>query len=213
MTMVTVTPYGFIATTTPKPYDFKPRSLPGHSRSADPLVQISQPIANTSSSTPVWTAFITDNILSPDWMRLEDQRTICLRSFKRHIFAPRYNPPMHVDGSHMLEFISTRGMSSSCSLPASCMSACFPLFPCAILLRLCLDPYFILALFSNYTSRVRRRKRLHGLNRRAGRCVSSEMTKSEKRKAEWLRTQTYKNSSLLHNMKVKPILRERHDTI
>lgn len=55
--------------------------------------------------TPIWTAFITDNILSHDWMRLEGRRTICLRSLKRHIFAPRYTPPMLESGEHMLEFI------------------------------------------------------------------------------------------------------------
>lgn len=41
-------------------------------------------------------------------MRLEGRRLICLRALKRHIFAPRYNPPMHESGEHVLEFMSSK---------------------------------------------------------------------------------------------------------
>jgi hypothetical protein len=41
-------------------------------------------------------------------MRLEGRRIICLRVLKRHVFAPRYNPPMHEGGEHELEFISSK---------------------------------------------------------------------------------------------------------
>jgi hypothetical protein len=43
-------------------------------------------------------------------MRLEGRRIICLRALKRHVFAPRYNPPMHESGEHVLEFISSGGV-------------------------------------------------------------------------------------------------------
>lgn len=62
------------------------------------------------SSTPAWTAFITDNLLARDWASLEGRRTVVLSSLKRHVFVPRYSGPTNKEGKPLLEFITVRGM-------------------------------------------------------------------------------------------------------
>lgn len=63
------------------------------------------------SSTPVWTAFITDSFLSQGWMRLTRRRYVCLRSLTRHVFSDRYSPQsLEETGEPVLEFLSEYGM-------------------------------------------------------------------------------------------------------
>ena len=54
--------------------------------------------------TPVWTAFITHFITSPDWCRRVDRRTIALADLKLHIFSSRYQPSLAPTGAFMLRF-------------------------------------------------------------------------------------------------------------
>lgn len=54
--------------------------------------------------TPVWTAFITHVITSPDWCRRVDRKTVALADLKLHIFSARYKPYLAPSGAFMLRF-------------------------------------------------------------------------------------------------------------
>lgn len=54
--------------------------------------------------TPVWTAFITHSITSPEWCRQVDKRTIALAELRPHIFSARYKPQLAPSGAFMLRF-------------------------------------------------------------------------------------------------------------
>jgi len=54
--------------------------------------------------TPVWTAFITHVIKSPDWCRRIDRKTVALADLKLHIFSARYKPHLAPSGAFILRF-------------------------------------------------------------------------------------------------------------
>lgn len=54
--------------------------------------------------TPVWTAFITHFITSPDWARKVDRKTVALADLRLHIFSARYRPVLAPSGAFMLKF-------------------------------------------------------------------------------------------------------------
>lgn len=54
--------------------------------------------------TPVWTAFITHVITSPDWCKRVDRKTIALADLKPHIFSARYKTYLAPSGAFMLRF-------------------------------------------------------------------------------------------------------------
>jgi hypothetical protein len=84
-------------------------------KSASPFLMFGL-TTNAPSSTPVWTAFITDNMLSRGWYRLVRRRYVCLRSLHRHVFSDRYTPQFFETGEPVLEFIKESGMYFSLSL-------------------------------------------------------------------------------------------------
>ncbi|KAL4897115.1 hypothetical protein BDV59DRAFT_169828 [Aspergillus ambiguus] len=55
--------------------------------------------------SPIWTAFITQDIRTRGWIRLAEPKVVVLRTLRRSIFAfPDYNPPMTTRGEHILKF-------------------------------------------------------------------------------------------------------------
>jgi hypothetical protein len=61
--------------------------------------------------TPVWTAFITNNIGRRNWIKSLDSRTVVMRDLNPVIFmsADDYNPPQTSQGHHILQFQSSFG--------------------------------------------------------------------------------------------------------
>ena len=59
---------------------------------------------------PVWTAFITHQILSPTWLSRDSPRVVHLADLQRYIFTEEYNPQKTPSGAHELTFIGSAGM-------------------------------------------------------------------------------------------------------
>lgn len=59
--------------------------------------------------TPVWTAFITHQIASRDWMRRprSNPRAVYLAELQQFVFTNEYNPQLGPDGAHELRFHSS----------------------------------------------------------------------------------------------------------
>lgn len=58
---------------------------------------------------PIWTAFITHQILSPTWMSRDSSRVIHLAELNRCVFTEEYNPQRTHTGAHELTFIKRSG--------------------------------------------------------------------------------------------------------
>lgn len=54
---------------------------------------------------PIWTAFITHQILSPTWMSRDSPRVVHIADLQRYIFTEEYNPQRTPEGAHELTFI------------------------------------------------------------------------------------------------------------
>ncbi|KAL5339166.1 hypothetical protein BJX70DRAFT_364560 [Aspergillus crustosus] len=55
--------------------------------------------------SPVWTAFITDQIRTRGWIRLVESKVVLLRDLREVTFMfPDYNPPKTTRGEHLLKF-------------------------------------------------------------------------------------------------------------
>ncbi|PYH45441.1 uncharacterized protein BP01DRAFT_356486 [Aspergillus saccharolyticus JOP 1030-1] len=55
--------------------------------------------------SPVWTAFITDHIGTPGWIRRPEPKIVVLKEVRRSIFTfPDYTPPQTARGEHVLKF-------------------------------------------------------------------------------------------------------------
>jgi len=54
--------------------------------------------------TPVWTAFVTHAITSPEWCRQVDKRTIAVTDLRLHIFSARYKPQLAPSSAFILRF-------------------------------------------------------------------------------------------------------------
>ncbi|CAI7592265.1 unnamed protein product [Penicillium bialowiezense] len=56
--------------------------------------------------TPVWSAFITHNLSSPRWIKLEGSQTVVMRNLKPVVFmsADDYLPPQTRHGSLVVKF-------------------------------------------------------------------------------------------------------------
>ncbi|RAL15407.1 uncharacterized protein BO97DRAFT_431995 [Aspergillus homomorphus CBS 101889] len=55
--------------------------------------------------SPVWTAFITEHIVNPGWIRHTEPKVVVLRGIRRSIFTfPDYTPPQTAKGEHVLRF-------------------------------------------------------------------------------------------------------------
>jgi hypothetical protein len=67
------------------------------------------------SSVPIWTAFITDQVLSPGWLRRDTQsrNTIILSELHHHVFSSDFKPTSNAEGYHTLEFREERGIAIS----------------------------------------------------------------------------------------------------
>ena len=62
--------------------------------------------------TPIWTAFVTNNIGSRTFLRRLDHRTIQLRQLKPYMFCENYKLPSGRDGKYELRFTSRDGASA-----------------------------------------------------------------------------------------------------
>ena len=60
---------------------------------------------------PVWTAFITHQIVSRDWLKIASQRVIHLGELKRYVFSPDYTPQRTSRGEAVLNFKTVGGRS------------------------------------------------------------------------------------------------------
>ena len=68
---------------------------------------------------PIWTAFITHQIMSSIWMSRVSSRVVHLAELNRHVFTDEYIPQRTQTGAHELTFIHTRGMKLlSLTLPS-----------------------------------------------------------------------------------------------
>lgn len=56
---------------------------------------------------PIWTAFITHQILSPTWMSRDSRRVVHLADLQRYVFTEEYNPQKTSTGAHELTFIGS----------------------------------------------------------------------------------------------------------
>lgn len=56
---------------------------------------------------PIWTAFITHQILSPTWLSRDSPRVVHLADLQRYIFTEAYNPQKTPSGAHELTFIGS----------------------------------------------------------------------------------------------------------
>lgn len=54
---------------------------------------------------PIWTAFITHQILSPTWLSRVSSRVVHLAELQRYVFTDDYNPQKTASGAHELTFI------------------------------------------------------------------------------------------------------------
>ena len=61
-----------------------------------------------SSRTPIWTAFVTNSLLSSLWLRRSGS-TIYLSGMRRHVFTSEYTPMQTMRGEQILEFTTTHG--------------------------------------------------------------------------------------------------------
>ncbi len=61
------------------------------------------------SSTPVWTAFITNYLTSPLWFKRVSSKVVCLSELRRHVFSSDYTPHQTRYGDHALEFTTAKG--------------------------------------------------------------------------------------------------------
>lgn len=59
---------------------------------------------------PIWTAFITHQILSPTWLSRDSPRVVHLADLQRYVFTEEYNPQKTPSGAHELTFISSAGI-------------------------------------------------------------------------------------------------------
>lgn len=62
-----------------------------------------------SDRKPIWTAFITHQILSPTWMSRDSPRVVHIADLQRYIFTEEYNPQRTPEGAHELTFIEPAG--------------------------------------------------------------------------------------------------------
>ena len=58
---------------------------------------------------PIWTAFITHQMLSPTWLSRDSPRVIHLADLQEYIFTEEYNPQRTSTGQFELTFIHTEG--------------------------------------------------------------------------------------------------------
>ena len=82
---------------------------------------------------PIWTAFITHQILSPTWMSQHGARVVHLNELQRYIFTEEYNPQKTPTGKHELTFIKTMGTSFVSPPPYSRLFQTFTGIPRLIL--------------------------------------------------------------------------------
>ena len=66
----------------------------------------------TLGRNPVWTAFITHQILSPKWIKQVSSKVIHLADLQRYIFHEEYKPQIAPSGEHELSFIKSSGMTA-----------------------------------------------------------------------------------------------------
>lgn len=60
--------------------------------------------------SPVWTAFITEHVVTRGWARRIDAKTVVLRELERTIFTlSEYTPPRTRRGEHILKFANANG--------------------------------------------------------------------------------------------------------
>lgn len=60
--------------------------------------------------SPVWTAFITEHVVTRSWARRIDAKTVVLRELERTIFTlSEYTPPRTRRGEHILKFANASG--------------------------------------------------------------------------------------------------------
>ena len=64
---------------------------------------------NISNRAPVWTAFITNYLRSPQWLTRAGPDVVCLGELRRHVFSAEYVPEQTNQGEHMLKFTSDHG--------------------------------------------------------------------------------------------------------
>ncbi|ERF70930.1 hypothetical protein EPUS_06715 [Endocarpon pusillum Z07020] len=55
---------------------------------------------------PIWTAFITQYLVFPTWLRLASPTLVYLRELRRHIFSSDYEPQVTNRGEHVFKFTS-----------------------------------------------------------------------------------------------------------
>ncbi|KAF1987302.1 hypothetical protein K402DRAFT_331040 [Aulographum hederae CBS 113979] len=60
--------------------------------------------------TPIWTAFVTQYLQSPQWMRRINHRAVELDELRPYVFCKGYKPPKSPSGKYMLQFTSRKGM-------------------------------------------------------------------------------------------------------
>ena len=58
---------------------------------------------------PIWTAFITDQILSPTWLSRDSPEVFRLAYLQLYIFSEDYSPPKKSSGDFELTFIWAEG--------------------------------------------------------------------------------------------------------
>ncbi|CAD6593939.1 MAG: hypothetical protein ASARMPRED_008234 [Alectoria sarmentosa] len=56
---------------------------------------------------PIWTAFITHQILSPTWMSRDGPGVVHLAELQRYVFTEEYNPQKTPTGAHELTFLGS----------------------------------------------------------------------------------------------------------
>lgn len=67
---------------------------------------------------PLWTAFITDNVQSPGWLRRMDSKSLYLRHLRRTVFfPPEFTLPQGRKPEYILRFASKSGKCGQCYLP------------------------------------------------------------------------------------------------
>ena len=76
------------------------------------------------SRAPVWTAFITNYLRSPQWLTRAGPDVVCLGELRRHIFSADYVPEQTNQGEHMLKFTSDHGKVNRPGMGPSSDAAC-----------------------------------------------------------------------------------------
>ena len=62
---------------------------------------------------PIWTAFITHQILSSTWLEREGPRVFHLADLQQYIFSADYRPPKTSSGQFVLTFMASAGKHRS----------------------------------------------------------------------------------------------------